>query len=378
MKKIIFLSIVVILAILFGAEIKRGFLTILIMTDALRPPEKAVMGKLIPSPVVKAVTVFSKGRGVRADLYIPKPQGRFTPLLLVHGVNPTGKDDPQIVVLAKDLAMAGFLVMVPDMEGMKRLRMRVSDIEDVIRSFLYLSNHRQAGPGGCMMGISYGAGPVLFAAADKRVSRRLRTVVSFGGYGDLRAVLMFVLTGHYDYAGQRGYQRPDESFRWAFMYRNLDLIRSIHDRALLKTIIEKRNLYELKEAAGLARRLGPEAMAVYDFISNREQGRFVALYEKLPLDMREYMEALSPVRVMKRTRAYFIIAHGVEDYSIPYTESLRLADAVGDPDRVHLAVLPQFMHTEPVEPSFGDIYRRYIVGGWRMFYSIYDLLGRRD
>lgn len=378
MKKIIFLSIAVILAILFGAEIKRGFLSILIMTDVLMPPENAVMGKLLPSPKVKAVTVFSRRRDIRADLYIPKPKGRFTPLLLVHGVDPAGKDEPRLVVLAKDLAMAGFLVMVPDMDGVKKLRMRASDIEDVIKCFFYITNHRQAGPGGCMMGISYGAGPVLFAAADSRVSSRIRTVVSFGGYGDLRAVLLFVLTGHYDYAGQRGYQRPDETFRWAFLYRNLDLIRSISDRALLKTIIEKRNLYELKEAEALSKRLGPEAKAVYDFISNKEQGRFVALYEKLPLDMREYMEALSPVRVMKRTRAYFIIAHGVEDYSIPHTESLRLADAVGDPDRVHLAVLPQFMHIEPVEPSFGDIYRRYIVGGWRMFYSIYDLLGRRD
>lgn len=378
MKKIIFISIAIILAILFGAEIKRGFLSILIMTDALRPPEKAIMGRFISGPVVKAVDIFSSGKTIRADLYIPKPKGSYTPLLLVHGVNPTGKDDPQLVLLAKNLARAGFLVMVPDLDGMKRLRIRPSDIEDIVRCFIYLSRHRQAGPGGCMMGISYGAGPVLYAAVDGRVRERVRTVVSFGGYGDMRAVLMFILTGYYDYAGRHGYQKPDETFRWIFLYRNLDLIRSLPDRDLLKKIIEKRNLYELREAEALAKRLGPEGKAVYDFISNKDQRRFVNLYEKLPLNMRKYMEDLSPVRVVKQSRAHFIIVHGMEDYSIPYTESMRLADAVGDPDRVHLALLPQFMHIEPVEPSVGDLYNRYITGGWRLFSSIYDLMGRRQ
>lgn len=377
MKKIIFISIIVIVGILFASQIRRGFLSLLIMIDSVRPPEKTIMARLIPGPVVKAVTVYAGRKNIHADLYIPKPKGTFTPLLLIHGINPTGKDDPQLVLLAKNLARAGFLVMVPDLEQMKRLRMRPSDIEDIVQSFIYLSRHRQARPGGCMMGISYGAGPMLFAAADSRVRDRVRTVVSFGGYGDLRAVLMFILTGYYDYGGLHGYLRPDESFRWVFLYKNLDLIAAQFDRDLLKTIIEKRNRYELSDVEQLVHRLGPEGRAVYDFISNKEQRRFVTLYENLPLRMREYMERLSPVRVMKQSKAYFILAHGTEDYSIPYTETLRLSDAVGDPDRVRTAILPQFMHIEPVDPSFGDIYQRYVIGGWRLYRAIYEMLSRQ-
>jgi len=81
---------------------------------------------------------------------------------------------------------------------------------------------------------------------------------------------------------------------------------------------------------------------------------------------------------VKYIQASFIIAHGTEDYSIPYTESLRLADAVGDAKRVHLELLPQFMPIEPVEPSMSTIFNDYVLGGWRLFSLIYDLLGKGE
>lgn len=374
MKKIVFLSLLVIAGILFAAEIRRGFLGLLILADGVRPPEKALMGRLIPAPSVKPVLVPSRGKKLRADLYIPKKEGRHPPLLLVHGVNPTGKDDEQIVLLAKNLARAGFLVLVPDFEGMKALRIRRSDAEDMVQSYLFLARQKAARPGGTLMGISYGAGPLLLAAADSRLDGRVGVVVTFGGYADLREVLRFSLTGAYEYGGHSGYQRPDSSLRWMFLSRNLDLLPSGPDREKIKKIIEKQNRFETAEAAALAKSLGPEGKAVHDFLGNTDGKRFFALYENLPAPLREYAHQLSPVRVVGRIKASFIIAHGMEDYSIPYTESLRLADAIGDPERVRVALLPQFMHIETVEPRAGDVYRRYVVGGWRLFGAIYELM----
>jgi hypothetical protein len=53
---------------------------------------------------------------------------------------------------------------------------------------------------------------------------------------------------------------------------------------------------------------------------------------------------------------------------------MRLADAVGDRNRVHLALLPQLMQNGPPEPSAGELYQRYVLGGWRLFTTIYELL----
>ena len=374
MKKIILLSLVVIIGILFTAQIKRTFVGVLLLVDSVRPPEQSIMGKLIDGPKVTTVTVPGRNRTVRADLYRPAKKGKHFPLLLVHGVNPTGKDDAQLVLLAKDLARAGFLVLVPDIAGMKTLRRRVSDAEDILESFQYLSRSEDARSRGGMVGISYGAGPVLLAAADARIRDKVSLVATFGGYYDLRNVLLFILTGAYEYGGQRGYVRPDTSMRWMFFYRNLDLVRSSADREKLRKIIEKRNQFEVAAADALAKSLGPEGRALYDFLVNTDQERFAPLYEKLPLTVREQVFQLSPARAMRYIASSFIIAHGTDDYAVPFTESKRLADAVDDKGRVQVALLPQFLHTEPIEPSAGDWFKRNVLGGWRLFAAFYGLL----
>jgi pimeloyl-ACP methyl ester carboxylesterase len=378
MKKILLLSVLVIIAILFTAQIKRGFVSLLILVDSVRPTEKAVMGKLIGGPTVTKVAVPSGDRLIHADLYRPTNEGKRFPLLLVHGVNPTGKDDEQLVLLAKDLARAGFLVLVPDLEGIKTLRIRVSDAEDILQSFLYLSRLVQAGPRGGMMGISYGAGPMLLAAADPRIRDKVGMVATLGGYYDLRTVLLYALTGSFEYGGHRGYLRPDSSLRWMFAYRNVDLLRSTTDQEKLREIIEKRNQYEIAAADALAKSLGPDGRALYDFLVNTDPERFAPLYEALPLSVREYVYQLSPARAIQYITASFIIVHGTDDYSVPYTESMRLADSVGEKNRVHLALLPQFMHVDPSESSAGGWFKRYVLGGWRLFAAIYELVGRAE
>ncbi len=374
MKKILLLSVLVIIGVLFTAEIKRGGMSLLILVDSVRSPDKAVMGKLFDGPMVTKVTVPSRDRVIHADLYCSQKEGRRFPLLLVHGLNPTGKDDEHLVLLAEDLARAGFLVMVPEFEGMKTLRIRTSDAEDILQSFLYLCKAGQTAPRGGMMGLSYGAGPMLLAAADARIRDKVSVVATFGGYYDLRNVMLFALTGAYEYGGLRGHIRPDAALRWMFAYKNLDLLRSSQDRETLREIIEKRNRYELVEADGLAKSLGHEGRALYDFLLNTEQKRFAQLYEKLPLTVREQVYQLSPARAVDYITGSFIIVHGTDDSSIPYTESQRLADAVIDKNRVHLALLPQFMHGEPMELSVGAWFKRYVLGGWRMYTAIYDLL----
>lgn len=374
MKKIILLSVLVILGILFPAQIKRGGLSLLILIDSVRSPEKALMGRLIEGPTQTKVMVQGRGRTVRADLYRPHGQGEQYPLLLVHGVDPSGKDEERIVLLASNLARAGFLVLVPDLEGMKTLRIRLSDAEDILQSFLYLIKEKQAGPIGGMMGISYGAGPMLLAAADPRIRDKVSVVATFGGYYDLRAVMSFTLTGAYEYGGEQGYVRPESSLRWMIAYRNLDLLRSSDDRMKFKKIIEKRNHYEIAAAESLAKSLGPEGKKLHAFLVNADQDRFALLYENLPLTVREYAYQLSPARAIKYISASFIVIHALDDYFIPYSESMRLADAVGDKNRVRLALLPQFMQNGPNDPSVGALYQRHVLGGWRLFMAIYDLL----
>jgi dienelactone hydrolase len=374
MRTIVLLSLLIIAGILFSAEIKRGCLSLLILIDSARPPEKALMGKLIDGPTKTKVTVRSKGRTIPADLYRPHRRGRRFPLLLVHGGNLSGKDDERLVLMANDLARAGFVVLVPEFEGVKNLRSRIADAEDMLQCFRYLCRAEYARTRGGMIGMGSGAGPMLLAAADPRIRDRVRVVATVGGYYDLRNVLSFELTGAYEYGGHPGYLRPEASLRWMVAYRNLDLLRSSDDRRKLVKIIEKQNRYEVAAAESLAKSLGPEGRALHAFFVNTDQERFAPLYEGLSLPVRDYVFQLSPARAIQYITATFIIAHGMDDDSIPYTESLRLADAVGDKNRVRLALLPHLTKSGAVGSSPVDLYRRYVMGGWRLFAAIYKIL----
>lgn len=63
-------------------------------------------------------------------------------------------------------------------------------------------------------GFSFGAGPALLAAADLP---SLRIVGSFGGYADLRHVIVYITTGAHEFEGRRYLQPPLAYNRWKLL-----------------------------------------------------------------------------------------------------------------------------------------------------------------
>src|SRR5213593_3783790 len=60
--------------------------------------------------------------GVPIDVY--RGRNPVSPLLIVHGVNPTGKDNVDLIRVSEGLAQAGYEVYVPDLVEMKRQHLR--------------------------------------------------------------------------------------------------------------------------------------------------------------------------------------------------------------------------------------------------------------
>lgn len=376
MRKIVVLSALIIFGLLFAGEIRNGFYSLLLVIESTRLPEKTLMGKIFSAPIVKAVSIRSGKKKLQADLYTPCSGGDHQGLLLVHGWNPGGNREERFVMFARDLARAGFVVLAPDFNNLKSFRVRMSDAEEIVQSFLYLTNLKNTKPGGVMIGFNYGVAPMIFAAADGRMSDRVREIVSFGGYGDFRSEFLFLVTGFYEYDGTQGYLRPDSSARWMFLYKNLDLITTISDREALRMLIEKRMQFRVGEEKEIAGRLGAEGKALYSFLVNGDHMNDIVLYEKLPVSFREYLVQLSPLRVIKQVKADWIIIHSKQDYSIPYSESLRLANAIGDGKRVQTAILPYSVYAQPAPPEMGTV--GAFVSNLRLFSAFYKLMKRSE
>jgi dienelactone hydrolase len=353
----------------------------LLLAQITTPLQAGPLHRITDAPVRQAVTFPGGGRSILATLYRPSGGSLGTGVVLVHGVNETGKDDERIVWLADLLARAGFTVLTPDFLGFKTLTIRTSDVEELVASVQYLAERSgEVGPGRIgLIGFSYGAGPTIIAAADPRVREKVQFVVSFGGYYDLLNVITFVTTGHFAFGEVRGWMVPNEYSRWIFLRYNLELIPARRDREILKEIAEAKAKNPAVEAGPLAAALGPEGRAAYELLVNRQPERVASLVAALGPGVRQQIRFLSPSRVIQDLRARLFVVHSDPDDFMPKTESLRLADALASRGNVHLALLRVFNHVRPDFPALtpGSLFRVYLPEGRKVFWLVFDLVRQR-
>jgi dienelactone hydrolase len=356
----------------------------LLLIQVANPQATGPLTRITTAPARHAVTFRGPGRDMAANLYRPSGggpgAGTGTGVILVHGVNETGKDDPRIVWLADLLARSGFTVLTPDFLGFKSLTLRTSDVEELVATIQYLAGREGGAPGRVgLIGFSYGAGPTIIAAADPRVRDRVQFVVSFGGYYDLLNVITFITTGFYEFGEIRGRVVPNEYSRWIFLRYNLDLIPAARDRKILKEIAGAKARDPAVDAGPLAATLGPEGRAAYALLVNRDPDRVPTLVGALGPTIQEHIRFLSPSRVIRDLRGRLFVVHSDPDDFIPTTESLRLAAALESRGNVHLALLTVFDHVRPDFPglSFSSFFRVYLPEGGKLFRLIFDLMRQR-
>ncbi|HSC72035.1 MAG TPA: alpha/beta fold hydrolase [Candidatus Methylomirabilis sp.] len=361
----------------------------LLLAQIATPVQAGPLHRITDAPIRQAVTFSGDGRTIIATLYRPSQagigagadSGAGTGIILVHGVNETGKDDERIVWLADLLARSGFTVLTPDLLGFKTLTIRTSDVEELVASIRFLAGRSgDVGPGRIgLIGFSYGAGPTIIAAADPRVRDHVQFVVSFGGYYDLLNVVTFVTTGHFEFQDVRGWTVPNEYTRWIFLRYNLELIPNRRDRDILREIADAKAKNPTLETGPLAATLGPEGRAAYDLLVNRQPERVAGLVRALDPRVRDQIQFLSPSRVVQDLRARLFVVHSDPDDFMPKTESLRLAAALEARGNVHLALLRVFNHVRPDFPALtlGSFFRVYIPEGSKVFWLVFDLVRQR-
>jgi len=205
-----------------------------------------------------------------------------------------------------------------------------------------------------LLGISFAAGPTLKAAADPSIRDRVRFAVSFGGYYDTVNIIRYLTTGRDEYRGHRHVEPPEIYARYVFVKNLLAHLTAEEDRGVLSKLLDT---MEREAAAGAKRwdgeapvippdRLTEDGRAVYDLIRNQDPDRVRSLMEATEPAVRDYLESLSLRPVVPHLTAPVLIGHGDTDPLIPSTESLRLADALPDPSRVHVAILKVVSHVD--------------------------------
>jgi len=326
------------------------------------PALGARLDGLSPPPIADEVAIPAEGGRLLADVYRPAaPRGA---LLLVHGLSRAGRRHPELTRLARLLSRHGLLVLVPQFEGLAAFRLDGREVDEIEAALRYL---RVGGDRVAVAGFSFGAGPALLAAARQP---GLRQVASFGGYADLRHVVGYVTTGVHRFGGRRYAARQEEYNRWKLLALLAGFAEDGRDRRLLGEIAERRLADPAAGTGALEGGLGPGGQAVLAVAVNRRDADVAPLLAGLPASAREALDRLSPLAAVPGLPGRLLIAHGAADDSIPFTESLWLAEAAGG--RARLVILRGFHHTGPRSwwGSLGD----HAHDGWALLALADDLL----
>ncbi len=326
-----------------------------VLGDIAAGPKPSRLKRVTPQPRRSPVAYEVAGRRRQGDLYRPG-EGARAALVLVPGAARAGKNHPRLVALANTLARARFMVLVPDIENLRALRVSPADAVAVADAIHYLAGENPAparnGPGEPatvgLLAISYAAGPALLAALRPDTRRRVRFVFIVGGYYDAEAVLTFFTTGYYrDGPGEKWLHRTPNAYgKWVFIKSNAGRLRDPGDRAILERMAERKMRNLKADITDLVAALGAEGRAVYALLANSDPDRVPALIATLPEGVRADIAALDLKRQdLSRIEARLILVHGRDDAIIPYSESKALAAAVGE-GKAALHVVDNLAHVE--------------------------------
>jgi pimeloyl-ACP methyl ester carboxylesterase len=307
---------------------------------SLAPPLRArakavaVLARSIGFPLPRPFAARVNVRTVRlapdltADLYDP---GLPAPgIVLAPGGAIEGKSDPRLVRVARSIAGARRLVLVPNLE-LSRRRFVWQDVERVVEAVTALASIEPGGRVG-LAGISYGGSFALLAAEQPQLAERLQFVAVFGSFVDLLDLVQGVTTGATTFDGRVVRWNTVPEARSILRQAALNLVSPV-DRGPLSNALADH------EPSGLS----ADARPVYELLANTDPGRTLALARGLPPSFLATLRRFSPDTQIRSLGAPLFIMQSENDTATPPTEALRLHALVPGSK---LILLHHFLHVD--------------------------------
>jgi acetyl esterase/lipase len=288
---------------------------------------------------------------VQIRVYTPAGVRNPASIVVVHGFAPAGDQDGYLNLLAIHLARVGFVVVLPTVPGESHFEMLPSDLT-VIGDTIRWSAH-QTGQQVTVLGVSFGGGLVIPAAARPSVAGDVKLIVSFSGYNDLGSIARYFMGERItDPSGKLYSGHPAGPFMITSPYLT-ELVPPRDVAAILPLVArvdQNRGQPLLPDDPALLL-LNP--LQRQEFIQlemvNTPQAR--DLYLRALVHHGPELEAISPSSVIKTLTIPLFVLHGTNDQVFPEGEIewMRL-EAAGNPN-VHILVTPWLEHVSVGRPA---------------------------
>lgn len=334
---------------------------------------------LRPSPAATVATETEYARGAErlpATVFRPARGPRRLPgWVMLHGLTRPGRSHPSLQRFARAVASAGNLVFVPEIPEWRDLRVApavaIGTIQQAVRALQQRDDVRHEHVG--LFGFSFGATQALIAAADEETARLLAGVAAWGGYGDLRRLFRFGLTGEHELDGATYRMEPDPYGCWIMAGNYLTRVPgyeaaeavagALHELALEAG---ERGLYAWdpvfdESKRQLRRCLDPQEAELFDMIApettapRHDHARVLALAESLAQAALAADPLLDPRPFLPQVRVPILFSHGRDDRLIPFSETIRLSRAVPRQHVRSTMITSLFQHSGATQSGLGPI-----------------------
>lgn len=275
---------------------------------------------------------------VRAWRFRPRSEEGAPGLVLVHGVHRDGIDDLRMRHLGRNLARAGFDVLMPDLPSLRAYRVEPAALDVIAAAARYLADMIRQ-PKVALCGVSFGGGLALTVAGEQTLGERVGLVISIGGHHDLGRVMRASLAS------------PDPYPRFVLAHRFADDVFPAEDIDDARAALERLLRGDKGGADDLAARLSEEGRrALSSALSGTEESaqRLADIVRKRAPEL----DRVSPRGRLAGVRIPVFVVHGRRDDIIPTTESARIAEELPS---AHVLVTPLLSHVAlDADPALGE------------------------
>jgi hypothetical protein len=317
------------------------------------------------APVIEKVKYPTRAGLAEGDLYRPRACGPHPGIVVCLGVVPFGVDHPQVPILGKALARAGFAALLYWSPAMRDFRLDPQDVENIVLAYHWLIEHPDVDPGRSgLLGTCVGGAFALMAAASPLIRDRVGFIGAYAPYSSMWTFARDIASATRSSGDGREPWRVDPLTRKVFVHSLTAWLEPGEAERLRSAFATEGGHLD---GGGLTE----DGQAVYELLTAPNADEAESELHRLPPIMQERLVALSPLNYLQDIHAPLIVLlHDRSDQVIPVGESRRLRTALAGHAGVHYTEL-LFQHLDPVKGKLPLL--RLVQQLGKFFLAVYPL-----
>jgi dienelactone hydrolase len=260
---------------------------------------------------------------IRARIYFPRGLANAPGMVIVHGLHHLGIDEPRLIALARAISGSGIRVLTPELPALADYQIDSHSIALIGYSARSLSVDvgRKVG----VLGVSFGGGLSLLAAADPQFQPYISFVVSIGGHDDLRRVSEFLITNTiYRPDGTMLQMTAHEYGRLVLIYSHAQDFFPPADLEVARNALRLLLWEQVEESKKEAAHLSTASRQKMDLLYKHDAQAFDNEIKQAVASHGAEMSAASPHGQLQSLHVPVLLLHGSADNVIPPSELLWL------------------------------------------------------